>query len=59
MSLMIREKGKYVQYNTNGAVVAMCDVQMSRQRDTSVVNSSVVVTVRDYVFDTGDEGFRG
>ena len=27
---MRRGKCKYVQYNVNGAVVAVCDVQMSR-----------------------------
>ena len=31
MPLMIRGKGKCVERSVNGAVVAMCDVQMSRQ----------------------------
>jgi hypothetical protein len=30
MPLMISGNGKYVKYNVNGVVVAMCDVQMSR-----------------------------
>jgi hypothetical protein len=52
---MILGKCKYVQYNVSGAAVAMCGVQMSLLCDTSV-NSTVVVTVRDYVCDTGGRG---
>jgi hypothetical protein len=55
MLLATRGKCRPVKCNVNNAVVAMCDVQMPLQWDTSVANTTVIAALRAYEC----EGRRG